>query len=525
MSIFYDEVTSTEVQNVNVKNYGARGNGVVDDTAAIQAAIDDCAVGNTLHIPMGTYLISSTLNLNKGLILAGAGRGHEGATTVGSSFKWVGASGTILHINTGIGSTVHGWSLRDLTFDGNSVSGVTGIVLGAGNLGTPRAAVGTLDRLWLRNCLYAGLDCWTAQLCQFNFIHGYNCGKGILFSAGTNKANTDCLVSSCRMTLCGIGYELRRLSAGTFINCTAENNTEQGIYIATGATDESVLNCSFYKPWMEANLSAGGTGRGQIQTFTSSVSVGSAAQIYEAHFSQTPASNFDLVLSGGIFTVDLPNFTASGTALHCSGSVGYKTIVHGRWEDDPSTWVTYTAGTGVVRGVFQKHEVNGVPDNSWYIMSNGTPVLGAKVEAGKFTLTDKATDASIKTARLMATHYTTAEEGVAMVIGVNVSGGNSVLIGGGSSSANTATKVETYAASDSTTVTGTAMTRVNTTGLDILTGTLRFASTTELSRGTASPEGVVSAPVGSLFLNASGGAGSVLFIKESGAGANGWVGK
>jgi hypothetical protein len=43
--------------------------------------------------------------------------------------------------------------------------------------------------------------------------------------------------------------------------------------------------------------------------------------------------------------------------------------------------------------------------------------------------------------------------------------------------------------------------------------------------GFGSPEGNVTAPVGSLYLNQNGGAGTTLFVKESQVGTNGWVGK
>lgn len=52
---------------VNVRDFGAVGDGVADDTSAIQAAISSCYTsGETLYIPTGTYLISDTLDLIDG---------------------------------------------------------------------------------------------------------------------------------------------------------------------------------------------------------------------------------------------------------------------------------------------------------------------------------------------------------------------------------------------------------------------------------------------------------------------------
>ena len=50
---------------VNVKAYGAKGDGVTDDREAIQAAIDDVfeAGGGIVYLPLGTYLINTPLLL------------------------------------------------------------------------------------------------------------------------------------------------------------------------------------------------------------------------------------------------------------------------------------------------------------------------------------------------------------------------------------------------------------------------------------------------------------------------------
>lgn len=44
-------------------------------------------------------------------------------------------------------------------------------------------------------------------------------------------------------------------------------------------------------------------------------------------------------------------------------------------------------------------------------------------------------------------------------------------------------------------------------------------------QGAGSPEGAVVAPVGTLYLRSDGGAGTTLYVKESGDDENGWVAK
>lgn len=43
--------------------------------------------------------------------------------------------------------------------------------------------------------------------------------------------------------------------------------------------------------------------------------------------------------------------------------------------------------------------------------------------------------------------------------------------------------------------------------------------------GAGTPEGVVVAPVGSFYSRTDGGAGTTFYVKESGTGNTGWVGK
>lgn len=58
---------------VNVKDFGAVGDGVTDDTAAIQAAIDSVSNGGKVFFPEGGYLFSALSITNNGTVLEGVG--------------------------------------------------------------------------------------------------------------------------------------------------------------------------------------------------------------------------------------------------------------------------------------------------------------------------------------------------------------------------------------------------------------------------------------------------------------------
>lgn len=43
------------------------------------------------------------------------------------------------------------------------------------------------------------------------------------------------------------------------------------------------------------------------------------------------------------------------------------------------------------------------------------------------------------------------------------------------------------------------------------------------TRGTGTPEGAVTAPVGSVFFRTDGASGTLLYVKQTGTGNTGWV--
>ena len=58
----------------NVKKYGAVGDNVTDDTAAIQAAVDDLTSdGGDIYLPPGDYKITAPITIQKGTTIRGSG--------------------------------------------------------------------------------------------------------------------------------------------------------------------------------------------------------------------------------------------------------------------------------------------------------------------------------------------------------------------------------------------------------------------------------------------------------------------
>jgi hypothetical protein len=107
----------------NVKTqYGAAGDGVTDDTAAIQTALGALGPNNpTLYFPCGTYLITQTLSLAAQQYVGVIGQDNAtGAGRCTTTILWGGSSGgTMLYLN-GVA-----YSRFDrLTFNGQGSAGV-----------------------------------------------------------------------------------------------------------------------------------------------------------------------------------------------------------------------------------------------------------------------------------------------------------------------------------------------------------------------------------------------------------------
>ena len=130
---------------VSVKDFGAVGDGVADDAAAVNAAINAVAAigGGDVLLPAGTTLVGATVYVADNVRLVGAG---QKATTI--KLK---ASANVNIIQKKAGAAGTGAGLFDLSVDGNDANNTNGGIYWAG-ASTGRGPAFTFERVTVTRC-------------------------------------------------------------------------------------------------------------------------------------------------------------------------------------------------------------------------------------------------------------------------------------------------------------------------------------------------------------------------------------
>ncbi|TWC12692.1 MULTISPECIES: putative Ig domain-containing protein [unclassified Pseudomonas] len=208
----------------NVQNFGAKGDGITDDTAAIQAAIDAAAAagGGEVYVPAGTYIVSGgeepsdgCLMLKSNVHLYGDGMGE---TTVkvadGSDTKITGV------IRSAYGEETHDFGISQLTIDGNR-DHTTGKIDGWFNGYIPGEegydSNVTIDSVEIKDCSGYGFDPHE-QTVNMVIKNSVSHGNGL------------------------DGFVADFLSDSTFENNVAYDNDRHGFNVVTSTHDFTLTN-------------------------------------------------------------------------------------------------------------------------------------------------------------------------------------------------------------------------------------------------------------------------------------------
>lgn len=263
---------------VNVKDFGATGDGSTDDTSAVQAAIDAAVLGGVVYFPKGEYVVSSLTAGGPNKRFLGTNSGNSSNQTSGSLF-----SSTIRFTET----TSDAFTFSDAGFFSKNVvfenlgfqANTAGAVLSFDTYGEVRMNdclvnnLGTGDGVSLNEVyLISFSDCFitkTGNIRQsgsagvridntglggiFNFftstVNQYDSGVLIdaLYNDGTQLESFNFIGSQANSNTIGLGLS-GFLRSGTISGCYFEGNILASIQMIQGVQNFAIQGCFFNDP-------------------------------------------------------------------------------------------------------------------------------------------------------------------------------------------------------------------------------------------------------------------------------------
>jgi hypothetical protein len=227
---------------VNVLDYGAKGDGTTNDTAAFQAAavaanngiVNGAGPGGTVYVPSGTYLVSR-VGLRDTVLI---GEDRE-STIIKCNAN---AASPIYFLDAATdrdgttANTAGGGGFQNLTIDGDNRTNVSGIrTYGGGvviaNMRVTKCATGVA----------LGLPIWA----NVRNVYSYSNTIGFFTYSGAGDLATsttfqDCWADTCATT----GFYITQLIYSSFINCTSQACGVNGFLVdgnTNGVTSTAAL--------------------------------------------------------------------------------------------------------------------------------------------------------------------------------------------------------------------------------------------------------------------------------------------
>lgn len=212
---------------VNVKAAGAKGDGIADDTAAIQKAFDDSCddklfggkAPHTVVIPPGKYRISGTLKLenkHRNITISGTGGSRSPKHAVTQIFFEGKQGETLLECKPLLGLT-----MRDIMLDGNNKAGCVMKINSTKGHGTA--------------------EFFLERMNFFNADTGIECGTELEICA-SDMTLTDIVIEN--MKICGFKADSGQALDYVFIRPEV-NNTPTAFHFIKGGAATFIHPCAY----------------------------------------------------------------------------------------------------------------------------------------------------------------------------------------------------------------------------------------------------------------------------------------
>lgn len=239
--------------------FGARGDGVTDDRAAIQAALDTAAVlGSDVYFPPGIYIVGKsvfgawclTLDRKSNVTL----RGIRGVSIIRQAAGLPASSVACLRLNecTNI-------NLSGLTIDGNWGNVITSTAASMNGLALPQATI---------NVEATTVDGHTFPSAGTFVMQTTNGLETITYTGITATSFTGC---SGGTGTCVTGYPIGRVDSQTGLNQGTQGDPKNYGVMVRGCRNVNIDNCEFVQNYGDAIwLGQGGT---DFSTFAQNVNI------------------------------------------------------------------------------------------------------------------------------------------------------------------------------------------------------------------------------------------------------------
>jgi hypothetical protein len=338
---------------VSVKDFGAVGDGIVDDTAAIQAAIN---TGKKAYLPKGTYAISTLYFNANGQGLIGESPFNTHLVSNVSS-----GGGTAIANNSPTTTTRLFCTIENLQV--NTASLAVGYAIN-----WTSCQFGRIKNVWVFG---GGVGCtgillnanWTVTECTYNDVQDCyigNVGKGIQFGDG---GNTNTLINNRIQPLStGYGYFLFGTATGRVSNNTIVGGgveypgaVSRGVYAGTGVDGLLLTGIRFESLAFAIESTSAATGLTLIGNYYSSNTSNYAIASTNTNYLEGSGLVLPNVAAAGTSTLDyylrgafsptIIGGTTAGTGTYTFASGSYTRVGNRVQFECEITWTAHT-GTG-----------------------------------------------------------------------------------------------------------------------------------------------------------------------------------